>query len=145
MTTIGRHPAVPSAHFSLSNQQVYREAQAVIARTQPTVESERRCDLRTPFPYLLRLMPVDASGTEIGDATVVVGKEIAERGLGFYHQHPLPHRRALVRLDHPQAGYFSAILDIKWCRFTSAGWYESGGRIIQWIEAGDASDLSASA
>ena len=145
MTTTRPTHALLPAKMPPPDQPVLREAQAVIARARPRVDVERRRSARIAFPYLMRLTPLDDSGSVAGDAMVVVGKEIAERGLGFYHEHPLPYRRALVTLDHPHAGYFSAELDITWCRFTAAGWYESGGRIVQWVEAGDASDLPASA
>ena len=106
---------------------------------------DRRKHQRVAFPYLLRMTPIDASGETNGDEVVVVGKELTEKGLGVYHEHPFPYRRATVTLNHPQAGYFVAEVDISWCRFTETGWYESGGRIVQWIETGTACPLSQTA
>ncbi len=94
--------------------------------------AERRRDSRYPFPYLIHLTPVDDDGlTPRGETVVVVGKHISERGLGFYHPKPLPHRRMIASLETPRGHWLGFLVALNWCRFTRQGWYESGGRFLQ--------------
>jgi hypothetical protein len=107
-----------------------------VARLNPTVALERRRDERMPVPVLFRLTPLDDDRAPIVSAAVtVVGKNISRRGMSFYHEQPLPHRRALISVQHPEISDFSAEIDITWCRFTKPGWYESGGRLVAAVPA----------
>ncbi len=95
---------------------------------------ERRCETRYPFPFLIHITPAD--DTRAGESIVVVGKHVSERGLGFYHPKPLPYRRVIASLErtgHPPAGHgwYGFLLELRWCRFTRQGWYESGGRFLE--------------
>ena len=93
---------------------------------------DRRRDRRYPFPYLIRLVPVASDGiTPAGCAVVVVGKHLSERGLGFFHNEPLAHRRMIATLEGLRGERLSLLVDLNWCRFTGAGWYESGGRFLE--------------
>ncbi len=93
---------------------------------------ERRRDSRYPFPYLIHLTPVADDGiTPQGETVVVVGKHLSERGVGFYHHKPLPHRRMIVSLEATGGQWMGFLVDLSWCRFTKQGWYESGGRFLQ--------------
>ena len=93
---------------------------------------ERRRETRYPFPHLVNLTPVAADGvTPDGETIVVVGKHLSERGLGFYHPKPIPHRRMIASLEAPGGRWMGFLIDLSWCRFTKQGWYESGGRLIQ--------------
>jgi hypothetical protein len=93
---------------------------------------ERRRDNRYPFPYLVHLTPVAADGhSPAGDSVVVVGKHLSERGLGFYHQKPLPYRRMIASLEASKGRWVAFLIDLSWCRFTKDGWYESGGRFLR--------------
>ena len=67
----------------------------------------------------------------VADAVVVVGKDVSERGLGFYHPQPLAQRR-MMRLDrNPQRRCAQAILiDISWCCSPNHGWCESRRRAV---------------
>ena len=97
---------------------------------------ERRGEQRFPFPYLVHLTPVEADGSVNVDETVVVaGKHISERGLGFYHQQPLPNRRMIVSLELGSDAWLGFLIDLTWCRFTKQGWYESGGRFLQVVNS----------
>ena len=110
------------------------QIESLLAQLNPDVAQERRRDERVPIPVLLRLIPLDADRHPIvQDAMVVVGKNISRRGLSFFHERPLPHRRAIVEFAEPGAGAFAAEVDVKWCRFTRPGWYESGGRLIRLV------------
>jgi hypothetical protein len=94
--------------------------------------AERRHDSRYPFPYLAHLTPVAADGvTPEGPSVVVVGKHLSESGFGFFHRDPLPHRRMIVSLEGRHEQWVAFLIDLKWCRFTKGGWYESGGRFLE--------------
>lgn len=108
------------------------QIEALLSRLHPVVERERRQDDRIAIPVLLRLTPYDDDQHPIDqEASIVVGKNISRRGVSFYHQHPITHRRALIEVADPVAGTFAAEVDITWCRFTKPGWYESGGRLLR--------------
>jgi hypothetical protein len=93
---------------------------------------ERRHDNRYPFPCLLHLTPVAAAdATPQGESVVVVGKHLSENGLGFYHRDPLPYRKMLVSIEGRNGQWVAFLIDLRWCRFTKGGWYESGGRFLQ--------------
>ncbi len=92
--------------------------------------TERRCDTRYPFPFLIHLTPV-ADFTPLGESVVVVGKHLSEHGLGFYHQNPLPYRHVIASLENGQGRWYGFLMDLLWCRYTCHGWYESGGRFLQ--------------
>jgi len=93
---------------------------------------ERRQDQRYPFPFLVRLNRVAADGqTPTEESIVVVGKHISESGFGFYHFQPLTDRRMIASFETPSGQWIAFLLDIRWCRFTQQGWYESGGRFLR--------------
>jgi hypothetical protein len=108
-----------------------RQVQALVAQINPSVTLERRRDERVAVPVLFHLTPLDDDRQPIESAAImVVGKNISRRGMSFYHEQPLPYRRALISLQHPEFDEFAAEIDITWCRFTKPGWYESGGRLV---------------
>ncbi len=93
---------------------------------------ERRREVRYPFPCLIHLTPVGLDGhSPCGDTIVVVGRDISEHGLGFYHQMPLPYRRMIASFEVGRDRWFGFLIDLSWCRFTKDGWYESGGRFLE--------------
>ena len=93
---------------------------------------ERRAAQRYPYPHLVYLCPLMAvETTEAQKPIVVVGKDISERGLGFYHQQPLPHRLMNASLQAHDGRWFGFLIDINWCRFNHHGWYDSGGRLLE--------------
>jgi hypothetical protein len=108
------------------------QIEALLTRLHPTVERERRHDDRVAIPVLFRLTPFDSDRQPLEqESSIVVGKNISRRGVSFYHEKPITHRRALIELADPSAGNFVAEIDVSWCRFTKPGWYESGGRLIR--------------
>jgi hypothetical protein len=117
----------------VAEDDVQSQVLALLGTLQPNVQLlERRHDARYPFPRLLELTPVGADGiSPCGESVVVVGKHLSPRGLGFYHQQPLPYRRMIVSLESGNGHYFAFLIDLNWCRFTKKGWYESGGRFLQ--------------
>ena len=54
----------------------------------------------------------------------------SEHGMGFYHPKPLPYRRMIASVESG-GRWIGFLVDLKWCRFTQQGWYESGGRYLQ--------------
>ncbi|EAQ76909.1 hypothetical protein [Blastopirellula marina] len=93
--------------------------------------ADRRRDQRYPFPNLLYLTPVDRQGEPLVEQTVVVvGKTLTERGLDFYHQQPITHRRVIVTVETPNGYAASFLVDLTWCRYTKQGWYDNGGRFL---------------
>ncbi len=93
---------------------------------------DRRSDQRYPFPELVLLTPVEACDDQARQESVVaVGKHISESGLGFYHPAPLPHRRVIASFEVEEGRWVAFLMDLKWCRFTCKGWYESGGTFLQ--------------
>jgi hypothetical protein len=97
---------------------------------------ERRRETRYPYPKLVHLTPVGDDGcTPAGEPIVVVGKDLAEHGLSFFHPEPIPHRRMIASLDMGRGRWLGVLVDLRWCRFTKAGWYESGGRFLQIVQS----------
>lgn len=113
--------------------EVRSQVWGLLSTLYPKVDlTERRREMRYPFPYLIHLTPVDEDGvTPCGESIVVVGKHVSQRGMGFYHPKPLPYRRMIVSLESGSSQWFAFLIDLNWCRFTKQGWYESGGRFLQ--------------
>ena len=113
------------------------EMQAVVQRAlagKQTKNSpgERRRQHRTPYPYLIKIVPVAADGeTRLADELVVVGKHLSLGGLDFYHRDPLPYRWALAWLDGGSRPAQPVLVELLWCRFNKQGWYENGGRFVR--------------
>ncbi|HEV3005241.1 MAG TPA: hypothetical protein VGX78_12310 [Pirellulales bacterium] len=93
---------------------------------------ERRQAQRYPYPRLVMISPVHADGvTPAGPVIVAAGKHLSERGLGFFHPQPLTHRLVVASLETADGHWLGFLLDIRRCRFTRQGWYESGGRFVR--------------
>jgi len=116
----------------LQDDVVRRQVWGLMSSLYPKPEIlERRQESRYPFPYLIHLTPVADDGiTPQGESVVVGGKHLSERGLGFFHPKPLPYRRMIASLEC-NGHWVGFIIDLRWCRFTKQGWYESGGRLLQ--------------
>ena len=137
---------VPSDMPDRQESEIRAQVKGLLAGLYPRQELlERRRDHRYPFPYLIHLTPVGEGGTTpSGPSVVVVGKHLSERGLGFYHPMPLPHRRVIASLQAENGSWLGFLMDLSWCRFTREAWYESGGRFLQTVlspmEASEAVD-----
>lgn len=107
------------------------EVASLLRRLHPVVQPDRRVEQRTPIPFLFELSPSNQEPPELlSHSMVVVGKDITERGIAFYHDQPIPYRRAVLSIDLPDECLVELEVDLLWCRFTSVGWYESGGRLM---------------
>ena len=128
---------LPTAPFrkAASHDEVARQVQLVLWHNQPPLPKlERRYETRYPFPHPIRLVPVDDEGKPCGESIVVLGKDLSEYGLGFYHNEPLAERRMMAIFD---CGPLQAqiVLELTWCRFGSHGLFENGGRFLEALTA----------
>ena len=123
--------AVPSCSDE-SDAKVRATVGQLISRILPKkITNERRRDFRYPYPHLIYLTPIDASGQPLNEqSTVVVGKNITERGIDFFHRDPLPYRRVILTLEAEDGTRASMVTDLLWTRFTRQGWYDNGGRFL---------------
>jgi hypothetical protein len=109
-----------------------RPLRSLLEMLQPGIRVDGRLYDRVAIPALFRLTPLDTRhGGPAGEAIVVVGKNLSQRGIGFFHNRPIPYRQAVIELNQPELGVWAAEIDLQWCRFTKVGWYESGGRIVR--------------
>ena len=98
-------------------------------------QEERRQYVRYPYPYLVRIQPVNAESLlPCGEPVVAVAKQLCEKGIDFYHPSPIPFRYVIASLQIPQGTWLSFLVDLKWCRFNELGWYENGGRFLKIME-----------
>lgn len=129
--TVGPHCDVARAADVAIRLQVRQLLQTLLP-VAPTIE--RRQDRRYPFPRLIRLTPVAADGrTPVGEPLVVPGNSLSERGIGFFHTQPLAHRRMIASFASTEGEEINLLVDLAWCRFIGQGWYESGGRFVQFL------------
>ncbi len=91
---------------------------------------ERRRLKRHPFPYPVRLTPVNAKNEPTEESVVVLGKHLTNQGLDFYFQKPISARRVIASFDCDVADKVEVLMELTWCRFGSHGWYENGGRFL---------------
>jgi hypothetical protein len=103
---------------------------------------ERRRQKRHPFPYPIRLIPVDSRSEAIDDPIIVLGKHLTSHGLDFYYQHPVSHRRVIASFDCELQERSEILMDLTWCRFNGHGWYENGGRFLSAVNT-SATDASS--
>jgi hypothetical protein len=127
---LGLPPYSPGS--SLHTAELIDEFHKLRHALQRPVKFERRGYGRLPLPLLLRVTPLDQTGQRLDElTTTVVGKDISPSGISFFHEQPLPHRRAIVSFEHPDVGTFTMEIDLSWCQFTGTGWYVSGGRLLR--------------
>ena len=107
------------------------QVRELLAGMYPAGPFERRGVQRYPLPKLIRLQPLAADGRPRSESTIIVaGKHISETGMSFFHPQPLAHRLVKATLEKADQKSAEFVLDLDWCRFTQAGWYESGGRFV---------------
>jgi len=129
--------AESSAPYATNDQQIRGRVQRIVRqyRYQQTVR-DRRDDHREPFPYPIHITPLSDDGQVLlGETIVVLGKHLSERGLDFYYEAPLPHRRVIASWQSSDGTWLSLLLNLRWCRSTKYGWYENGGRFLQVVRS----------
>jgi hypothetical protein len=126
-------PPILPATGANTNDTLRNQMRALLgAVLTPPVRHDRRLEKRQPYPKLVRLTPVlGADSTPAADPITVVGMEISAGGIGFYHQQPIPYRRAILELNDASGNRVSLLVRLDWCRFTCEGWYVSGGRFLE--------------
>jgi hypothetical protein len=137
--TRGRLADAPDlAVRSTGDESIRRQVWSLLAGLYPHGGPmiERRAAQRFAYPQLLHLTTTLADGRSPADRTiVVVGKTLSEGGLGFFHRDPLAERHMIASLMNHDQQYVSFLLDVTWCRFTTLGWYESGGRFLEVVRS----------
>lgn len=87
---------------------------------------------RVRFVRPMALVPlVEATQEPADKPRRVVGRDISCRGLSFQHDLPLPCRVVAVTIPQTQGPARTVVLRLKWCRFTRAGHYCSGGAFLR--------------
>lgn len=115
-----------------ADDEVRRQVWTLLSGLYPPARPvERRCEQRFAFPHLIYLTPADTGCVDVHESVVVIGKCLSEHGLGFFHQHPIAHRYVIASLEAHDGRWFAFLVDLRWCRFTHHGWYDSGGRLLQ--------------
>jgi len=103
----------------------------MLAPQQTPPASEKRTDVRIPYPYPVYLQPSDKNGlVQQEKTTIVLGRHLAERGLDFFHKDPLPHRHMIASFQFDHGNWISFVMALNWCRFNRYGWYDTGGRFL---------------
>ena len=76
------------------DEQIERCVQFALRGSSPSrALDERRRHKRHPFPYPVRVFPVNALNEVTDDPILVIGKHLTSQGFDFYFQHPVSHRR----------------------------------------------------
>ena len=93
---------------------------------------ERRVETRHAYPNPVYLTPLDSRGEPLADQTIVViGKHLSDHGVDFYHRSAVPYREMICSLTVGDRRWVSLLLQLSWCRFSSHGWYENGGKFLR--------------
>ncbi len=113
-------------------EEMRRTVRRVVSHTTPhRILNERRSDRRFPIAVPLQVTPLDERGARRdAEAFVVIGRNLSERGLDFFHQAPVAERFVIVWLPVALNQHAGLILELTWCRFGGMGWYENGGKFI---------------
>ncbi|MGE3315005.1 MAG: hypothetical protein AB7O26_07790 [Planctomycetaceae bacterium] len=73
----------------------------------------------------------DASEEPIGETMLAFGRDISRGGISFVHDKPLPCRRVAISFQLNDGTHASIVTELKWCRFTLEGHYQSGGQFLR--------------
>jgi hypothetical protein len=108
-----------------------RQVLDLLTLVYPPDRVERRRNQRYAYPHLIHLTPCTPEGHPKPDeSVVVVGKDLSQCGLGFFHRDPIVERRVIASMQAGPTEWVAFLLDITWCRFNGHGWYDSGGRFL---------------
>ncbi len=130
----------PSTLVGFDGQQPNLRARVerILRKNRRLLSVEHRTVSRWPLPVLLELRPLEREvPAALAIRLVVVGKDLSESGIGFFHDSPIPYRRGIVTFHPSDGASLSVEVDLSWCRFTRMGWYESGGRLIRLVDDND--------
>lgn len=93
---------------------------------------ERRAGHRVQFREAVFLVPLDDETEEpCGPPAHVESRDISLGGISFAHHEPVPHRKVGLSFRLPGGAAVTVVALLRWCRFTRAGTYESGGEFVR--------------
>ena len=97
--------------------------------------ADRRHNHRVPCEIEAVLVPMDDQYQTVrSDPLAVMVADLSKCGVGIVHRHPLPHRLALIEYELASGILVRLMVRLKWCRFKSADFYESGGQILRVLQ-----------
>ena len=101
-TELCANPALSSAAAAPPNSVDVRDKLFNVLRAlqTPNLVDERRRTRRYPYPYPVFLTPVERHNlVPMGETIRVMGKQISESGIDFYHGEPIPYRFMIASLE----------------------------------------------
>jgi len=126
--------------FPFSSLRVVEESihELLASWQNPRQVVQRRRWHRVRFNKMIFLVPLDDRTEEfVGEPRLVAGKDISLGGICFAHQRPLPHSKVAVAFEAPDGISELIVTRLSWCRFTSRGEYQSGGKFLRQIPRGE--------
>lgn len=97
---------------------------------------QRRSGHRQLYGGVITLTPWDTQGNQAcGASSEVHGKEMSPRGISFTHAEQIPYRHVALQCELAPGMTAVVLTRLKWCRFTKAGVYESGGEFLRVLQA----------
>lgn len=117
-------------------QEIERLIEKLVAswhRTDSILQARRwhRAELEKP----LALTPLnEITEKPICDPILASGRDVSVYGISFLHFDPLPYRKIAITFPDDNDIQISVITCLKWCRFTRANVYHSGGHFLRTIE-----------
>jgi hypothetical protein len=129
--------AVNATVGSRRDDSVRSAIQSILAGNQQERKTfERRRETRFPYPHPVHITPLDDDDQpRQGETIVVLGKQLSEHGLDFFHRLPIADRRVIASLPSGQNGWIGLRLELTWCRFNRHGWYDNGGRFLGLVDS----------
>jgi hypothetical protein len=128
----------PGAGRSTSGDEELRSCvqQLLLTHLPGRPELDRRREKRRPYPLPFLITPVDSVQHPIRDGQlVVIGRNVSELGVDFYHREPLPYRQVIASFDGLRGTTLHLLVDLTWCRFGRHRIYDSGGRFVRVVAA----------
>ncbi len=90
---------------------------------------ERRLHLRYPITMTLRVIPLDAQRTPVGEMFSAITRDISVDGACFYHTEAVKQKLLQLELDGPNQEKLCVKLKVARCR-PAGPLYEIGGKFV---------------
>lgn len=102
---------------------------------KPSQLVNRRKTHRHQYRHPLVITPVDEFLHGHFDKSFLVqGSNLSRAGIAFQHLQPIVHQNVAVTFFHSLDEVLTAKANLKWCRFSRSGLYQSGGELITPID-----------
>ncbi len=126
-------PTTPAHPLTTEGIEIFERIQGVSELVESSTSGQQgRTRVRMALPFLVEIFPLDNRGKLLKkESCVVVGKDLSQRGIGFFHKEVIPYKKIRVLFTMPGEVQIEADVDLTWCRYTDLDWYESGGRILK--------------